>query len=195
MTWLKYITDTSWNKHRGTRHNIYKWIHSEVTNISTIDDNIGEGNNFQARKYRISLVLEENELNTYISGGFPIPEGDEAKILTPEELGQGQEDHCWFNQGSYYTISVFPKDTWRDVWFLDQAIRREEHKLEDDFKKPVEECEDPECWDHTVILYKGLSNQRTTWSSRRISGERRSCDNYLEWPPRIMGFIHSRNVC
>ena len=30
------------------------------------------------------------------------------------------------------------------------------------FEKIVEECEDPECRDHTVILYKGLSNQRTT---------------------------------
>ena len=36
MTWLNYITETSWNKHRGTRHNIYKWIHSKVTNTSTL---------------------------------------------------------------------------------------------------------------------------------------------------------------
>ena len=79
--------------------------------------------------------------------------------------------------------------------FLDQAIWREEDKLEDDFEKLVEECEDPECKDHTIILYKGLSNQRTTWSSRRKSGECKICDNHLEWPLRIMGFIHSMNVC
>ena len=30
------------------------------------------------------------------------------------------------------------------------------------FEKTVEECEDAECRDHTIILYKGLSNQRTT---------------------------------
>ena len=35
-----------------------------------------------------------------------------------------------------------PKDTQRDVWFLDQAIWREEHKSEDDFEKTVEEYED-----------------------------------------------------
>ena len=40
-----------------------------------------------------------------------------------------------------------------------------------------------------------FTNQITTWSGRRRSGECRSCDNQLEWPPRIMGFIHSRNVC
>ena len=42
----------------------------------------------------ISLVLEENELDNYISREVPIPERDEAKNLTQEELGQGQEDHC-----------------------------------------------------------------------------------------------------
>ena len=77
------------------------------------------------------------------------------------------------NQGSPYTKSVFPKDTERDVWFLDQAIWREEHKSEDGFEKTVEECEDPECRDHAIILYKGLSNQRTTCSSWRRSGKLR----------------------
>ena len=38
--------------------------------------------------------LSENELDTYIGREVPVPEGDEAKILTQEELGQGQEDHC-----------------------------------------------------------------------------------------------------
>ena len=32
----------------------------------------------------------------------------------------------------------------------------EEHKLEYDFEKTVKECEDLECRDHTVILYKGI---------------------------------------
>ena len=40
MTWLNYIRDTSWNKHRGTIHKIYKWIHSEVTNTSTLPLNL-----------------------------------------------------------------------------------------------------------------------------------------------------------
>ena len=59
----------------------------------------------------------------------------------------------------------------------------------------VEECKDLECRYHTVILYKGLSNQRTTWSNGWRSRERGNYDNHLEWSPRIMGFIHSRNVC
>ena len=39
-------------------------------------------------------LSKENELDTYMSREVPIPEGDEAKSLTQEELGQDQEDHC-----------------------------------------------------------------------------------------------------
>ena len=35
---------------------------------------------------RISLVFEENELDTYISGEFPVPEGDEDKALHKNKL-------------------------------------------------------------------------------------------------------------
>ena len=59
-----------------------------------LDDKLREVDNFQEWKYRIPLVLEGNGLDTYLSREVPVPEGDEAKILTPEELGQGQEDHC-----------------------------------------------------------------------------------------------------
>ena len=54
-----------------------------------LDENIGEDDNFQAWKYRMSLVIEGNELDTYISGEDPVPEGDKGKSLTQEELGQG----------------------------------------------------------------------------------------------------------
>ena len=40
------------------------------------------------------ISLKQNELDTYMSKEVPIPEGNEAKSLTLEELGQGQEDHC-----------------------------------------------------------------------------------------------------
>ena len=87
-------------------------------------------------------LSEENELDTYMSREVPVREGDEARILTQEELGQGQEDHCWFSHESTCTTSFFLKDT-KDVWFLDQDIWREEHTSEDELKKLVEECEDP----------------------------------------------------
>ena len=54
---------------------------------------------------------EENKLDTYISREVPVPEGDEARILTQEELGQHQEDHCRFSHESTCNTSVFLKDT------------------------------------------------------------------------------------
>ena len=55
-------------------------------------------------------LFEEIELDTHMSGEVPVLEGDEAKSLTPKELGQGQEDHFLFNHRSHCTTSVFPKD-------------------------------------------------------------------------------------
>ena len=40
----------------------------------------------------VYYLSEQNELDTYTSREVQVLEGDEAKILTPEELGQGQED-------------------------------------------------------------------------------------------------------
>ena len=78
-------------------------------------------------------LSEENELDTYMSREALVPYEEEAQSLT-------QEYHYWFNHGSTCTTSVFPKDT-KDVWILDQAIWRKEHKSEDGFKKLVEERE------------------------------------------------------
>ena len=58
-----------------------------------LDDKLGEAEKFRAWKYKFSLVLEDNELDTYISGEVPVPEGDEAKSITQEELDPSQEDH------------------------------------------------------------------------------------------------------
>ena len=37
-------------------------------------------------------LSEENELDTCIKIEVPVPEGDEARSLSQEELGQGPED-------------------------------------------------------------------------------------------------------
>ena len=51
-----------------------------------LDDKLGEAKKFRAWKHRISLVLEENELDTYISGEVLVPEGDEDKALHKKYL-------------------------------------------------------------------------------------------------------------
>ena len=52
-----------------------------MSHHTKLDENIEGANNFRAWKYRISLVLEENELDSYIHEEVLVLEGDEAKAL------------------------------------------------------------------------------------------------------------------
>ena len=53
----------------------------KMSHHTKLDGKLEGADNFQAWKYRISLVLKENELDNYISGEVPVPEEDEAKAL------------------------------------------------------------------------------------------------------------------
>ena len=50
-----------------------------MSHHTKIDENLEGADKFWEWKYMISLVLEENELESYISEEVPVPEGDEAK--------------------------------------------------------------------------------------------------------------------
>ena len=57
-----------------------------MSHHTKLDENIKGADNFRAQKYRISLVLEENELDSYIQEEVPVLEGDEAKALHKKKL-------------------------------------------------------------------------------------------------------------
>ena len=57
-----------------------------MSHNTKLDENIEGDDKFRAWKYTISLVLEENELDSYISGEVPFLEGDEAKDLHKKNL-------------------------------------------------------------------------------------------------------------
>ena len=82
-----------------------------MSHHTKLDENIEGADNFWAWKYRISLVLEENELDSYINEEVPVPEGDEAKALHKKKLVMDKRIICWLKQGSPHTIGVLPKDT------------------------------------------------------------------------------------
>ena len=75
-----------------------------------------------------------------------------------------------------------------------QNLQQREHKLEYEFEEPTQECEDTKLRYYTTLLQKGFSNQEKNLSSWRECRRRWDCDDYLEWPPKIMGFIHSSNM-
>ena len=57
-----------------------------MSHHTKLDEKLEGDDNFWAWKYRISLVLEENELDSYINEEVPVPEGDEAKALHKRKL-------------------------------------------------------------------------------------------------------------
>ena len=57
-----------------------------MSHHTKLDEKLEGADNFRACKYRISLVLEENELDSYISEEVPIPKEDEAKALHKNKL-------------------------------------------------------------------------------------------------------------
>ena len=57
-----------------------------MSHHTKLNENLEGADNFRPWKYRISLVLEENELDSYINEEVPVPEGDEAKALHKKKL-------------------------------------------------------------------------------------------------------------
>ena len=96
-----------------------------------LDDKRGEDEKFWLWKYKFSLVLEENELDTYISGEVPFPEGDEAKSLHNKNLVKAKKiivnsikDHLKPQVSSLKT----PKEMFDS---LTKLFWREEYKSEE----------------------------------------------------------------
>ena len=57
-----------------------------ISHHTKLDEKLEGADNFRAWKYKISLVLDENELDFHISGEVPVTEGDEAKALHKKNL-------------------------------------------------------------------------------------------------------------
>ena len=57
-----------------------------MSHHTKLDEKLEGDDNFRAWKYRISLVLEENELDSYINEEIPVPKGDEVKALQKKKL-------------------------------------------------------------------------------------------------------------
>ena len=57
-----------------------------MSHHTKLDEKLEGADNFRSWKYRISLVLEENELDSYIHEEVPFLEGDEAKAFHKKKL-------------------------------------------------------------------------------------------------------------
>ena len=57
-----------------------------MSHHTKLDEKLEGADNFRAWKYRISLVLEENELDSQIHEEDPVLEGDKEKALHKKKM-------------------------------------------------------------------------------------------------------------
>ena len=58
----------------------------KISHHTKLDEKLEGAEKFRAWKYGISLVLKENELDSYTHEEVPVPEGDEVKALHKKKL-------------------------------------------------------------------------------------------------------------
>ena len=61
-----------------------------MTHHTQLEDKLVGANKFRAWKYRISPILEENDLDQYITREVPKPEGDQDKATHKENLDKAK---------------------------------------------------------------------------------------------------------
>ena len=81
-----------------------------MSHHTKLDESLEGAEKFRAWKYRISLSLEENELDTQISGQVPVPEGDEANALHKKKLVMAKRIAA-YSIKDHLIPQVLPKDT------------------------------------------------------------------------------------
>ena len=81
-----------------------------MTHHTRLEDKLGGSDNCRSWKYIISLILEENDLDQYINGEVPEPEGDEANATHKNNLAKAKriiidsiKDHLIPHMSSFKT--------------------------------------------------------------------------------------------
>jgi hypothetical protein len=62
---------------------------------------------FCAWKYRIDLILEENDLARFVKEEVPEPADAAEKDKASKEHNQGQKNHCSFMLSLFYILEYF----------------------------------------------------------------------------------------
>ena len=112
MTRLKYITDTSRNKHRNTIHKIYRWIHSKVTNTSTGFSICHSDHNVYTKKVGNHLII----LVLYV--GRLILTSSDHKIFIHLKSNFKKKFEIWNDRLRKFVLFYWPPspiNQWRNI--------------------------------------------------------------------------------
>ena len=115
-----------------------------------LEDKLGGFDNFQGWKYIISLILEEKELDQFITGDVPEPEGDEAKVDYKRSMDKAKRIIEYSIKGRLIThVSAFK--TPNEVYdALKNMFKGKNTNRKMTLRNHFEECEDIELRDYTL---------------------------------------------
>ena len=82
-----------------------------MTRHTHLEEKLAGVDKFQVWKYIISMILEENDLDKFITQEFPEPEGDEAKVSHKRSMTKAKriiaysiKDHLISHVSSFKTL-------------------------------------------------------------------------------------------
>jgi hypothetical protein len=134
-------------------------VPGRMTIETKIDEKLDGADNFRAWRYKITLLLEEHDLDMFIKEEVQEPEGNEAKAKHKKDMVKTKMDYCKLHQRPPYPsciIIIFSKE---NDGHLNSFVLRKQHQLKDDSENSVEECEDAKLKIHSLLLLKSESNQ------------------------------------
>ena len=127
-----------------------------MSHHTKLDEKLEGVDNFRSWKYRISLVLEKNELDSYIHEEVAVPEGDEAKALHKKNLVKAKrniadyiKDHLIPQVSSLKT----PKDMFDSLTKLFEGKNINQKKYRNSVI--LEEIDLDQCFGKEVLRAKG----------------------------------------
>ena len=130
-----------------------------------LDENLEGVDNFRAWKYRISLILEENELDSYINEEVPVPEGDKAKALHKKKLVMAKriildsiKDHLIPQVSSLKTLKAMFDD-------LTKLFEGKNINQNMTLRNQLKNVKITECRNNPVLFHKSFLDQRETRGS------------------------------
>ena len=133
-----------------------------MTHHTHLEDKLEGVDNFQAWKYTIYLILNENDLDQYISGEVLYLEGDETKATHQRSMDKAKrvitdsiKDHLIPN--------VFAFKTLKEVFdVLTKMLEGKNINWKMTLRNQLKNVKIYKSEGYTVLLHKGFSNQGTT---------------------------------
>ena len=82
-----------------------------MTSSTKLDEKLEGAENFRAWRFRVMLVLREQDLVKHVTEDVPEPEDEEAKAKFMKDQIRAMRNHCRLHQGSFDPSGIIPRNS------------------------------------------------------------------------------------